>query len=97
MVTYVSLNNFTKKGAQEIKNFPQWADEVGIRMEELGVEVLSWHLVMGAYDEVVVWTAPSDEVAVAFLLEIGSYGRQSTVTLRAFNFDEAKAAIDLVP
>ena len=97
MVTYVTLNNFTKKGVQNIKNFPQWSEEIDKRIEELGVEVLAYYLVMGEYDEVVIWTAPSEEVAVAWLFEMAGRGNRETVTLRAFDFDEVKAAIKLVP
>ena len=97
MVTYVTLNNFTKKGVQNIKNFTQWNDEISKRIEELGVEVLAYYLVMGAYDEAVIWTAPSEEVAVAWLLEMGGRGNRETVTLKAFDYDQAKAAIEKLP
>jgi uncharacterized protein with GYD domain len=66
-------------------------------MEEVGVEILAYYLVMGEYDEVIVWTAPSEEVAVAWLLEVGQKGFRETVTMPAFDRDKFYAAIEKIP
>ena len=97
MPTYVTLHNFTKQGIENIKDMPVWRQEIGHRVKALGINILAHYLVMGDYDEVVVWEAPTDEVAVAWLLELGSRGNRETTTLRAFTYEQFHDAINKLP
>ena len=97
MPTYVTLHNFTDQGVSDIKNKPQWEAEIDPRLEELGITVTAYYLVMGQYDEVVVWEAPTDEVAVAWLLELGGRGNRRSVTLPAFENEQFNQALKGLP
>jgi uncharacterized protein with GYD domain len=48
---------------------------------------------VGAYDIVVIFEAPDDESATAFLLETGSGGAVRTTTLRAYDREEMSGII----
>ena len=57
----------------------------------------AYHLVMGQYDEVVVWQAPTDDVAMAWMLELGARGNRRSVTLRAFDNEQFNRALRALP
>jgi uncharacterized protein with GYD domain len=97
MPTFVTLQSFTDKGIKDIKNLPQRDAEIMERLKEMGITVTAYYMVMGQYDEVVVWDAPSDEVAAAWLLELGTRGNRRSVTLRAFGGDEFQHILAEVP
>ncbi len=97
MPTYVTLQNFTEKGVKEIGNIFHRDAEILKRIEALGIKVTAYYLVMGEYDEVVIWEAPSEEVAVAWLLELGARGYRRTVTLPAFSNEQFTKALKGLP
>ncbi len=84
MPTYVILMRLTDQGVRNIKDAPSRAEE-GIRgFEAMGGKVLGFYSTMGEYDYVAIAEAPSDEVAAAYSLALGSRGILRTTTLRAF-------------
>ena len=97
MSTYVTLQNFTDQAVKDIKNLPQRDAEMLKRLEPLGIKLIAYYLVMGEYDEVVVWEAPTDDVAMAWLLELGAMGNRRSVTLRAFSSAQFTEAIEGLP
>jgi uncharacterized protein with GYD domain len=85
MPTYISLLNFTQKGAETIKDGPKRLDIAKQRFKEAGAEIKAWYLVMGQYDAVAIFDAPNDEVVAKLALTTAMMGSVRTQTMRAFN------------
>ena len=97
MPNYVILMKLTDQGAKTIKDAPGRM-EAGIKaFEKMGGKVIGFYAVMGEYDYVGVGEAPSDEVATAFALAIGSLGNVKTTTLRAYTKEEFAAMVKKLP
>ena len=84
MPTYITLANWTDQGIRNVKESPQRLDAAKKAVEAVGGKWVGFYLTMGRYDMVVIIEAPSDEVASAVLLAIGSGGSIRTETLRAY-------------
>lgn len=84
MPTYITLANWTDQGIRNVKESPQRLDAAKKAVEAAGGKWIGFYLTMGRYDMVVIIEAPSDEVASAVLLAIGSGGSVRTETLRAY-------------
>ena len=84
MPTYITLANWTDQGIRNVKESPQRLDAAKKAVEAAGGKWSGFYLTMGRYDMVVIIEAPSDEVASAVLLAIGSGGSVRTETLRAY-------------
>jgi len=97
MPKYVTLFNFTEKGAQAIKDMPEATERAIKNFEAVGGKVLGLYLVMGAYDMVGVFECPSDEVASTSLLSLASAGLVRTTTLKAFTKDEFYGIVKNIP
>ena len=97
MPTYISLMKFTKKAITGVSDMPE-AIERGIeRLQKVGGAVEHLYLVMGDYDMVGIWTAPDDEAAMGFLLEIGAAGYVRTTTLQAFTMGAFGEMVSKLP
>jgi len=97
MATYISLLNYTQKGAENIKESPARLDAAKKAFQSMGAELKQWYLVMGQYDAVVVSEAPNDETVAKLLLLIAGQGNIRTQTFRAFNEDEYRKIIAALP
>jgi uncharacterized protein with GYD domain len=97
MPTYVSLVSLADKAMSGIKTLYGREQATRERMAEAGIRVKSSYLVMGEYDEVIVWDAPNAEVGAAWLLEVGAGGLRRTVTLRAFDAEELRRILEKAP
>ena len=84
MGTYIALINYTEQGIRNVKDSPDRADAARKVLEEMGGVWKDIYLTIGSYDIVLVFEAPSDEVAAKFLLAVGSAGNIRTTTLKAF-------------
>lgn len=84
MVTYCVLYQFTSAGMANPKELPKGIEEVHQSIAAMGGKVLACYVLMGEYDSVGIYEFPSDEVALAFLLAVGSRGVAKTVSLKAF-------------
>jgi uncharacterized protein with GYD domain len=84
MNTYIQLLSWTEQGVRSVKDSPARLEAAKKTIRELGGEMKSFHLTMGAYDMVVVLEAPSDEVAARFALSVAQGGNVRTQTLKAF-------------
>ncbi len=84
MPTYITLANWTDQGIRNVKESPQRLDAAKKAVEAAGGKWVGFYLTMGRYDMAVIIEAPSDEVASAVLLAIGSGGSIRTETLRAY-------------
>jgi len=87
----------TDQGVRDIKNAPQRVAEAVKALEAMGGRLISFYTVMGEYDYVGIAEAPSDEVAMAFLLGLGLAGNVRTTTLKAFTTEELARIIKKLP
>lgn len=97
MPTYICLMKLTDQGIKDIKNAPKRIEEAVKGLEAMGGKLIGFYTVMGEYDYVGIAEAPSDEVAVAFLLGLGSAGNVRTTTLKAFTSEQFAAIVKRLP
>lgn len=97
MPTYISLMKYTAKGIETIKDGPQRTEEAIKGLEQMGGKLIGFYSVMGEYDLVGIAEAPSDEIAMAYLLALGADGNVRTTTMRAFTWQESAAIIEKLP
>ena len=97
MTLYVTLFNLTDKGVKDVKNAPQRIKEGLKGFEALGGKILGFYAVMGEYDYVSIGEAPSDEVAMTYMMAVGSLGFVRTKSLKAFTIEEFSAMVGNLP
>ena len=97
MPTYISLVNFTQKGAETIKDGPKRLDTAKQRFKDAGAEMKAFYLVLGQYDAVVIYDAPNDEVVAKLALTTGMMGSVRTQTFRAFNEGDYRKIVSSLP
>jgi uncharacterized protein with GYD domain len=66
-------------------------------LEAMGGKLIGFYSTMGEYDYVGIAEAPSDEVAVTFLLALGAAGNARTTTLKAFTQGEFAEIVKRLP
>ena len=93
MPTYISLINFTQKGAEAIKDGPKRLDAAKQRVRDAGAELKAFYLVTGKYDAVSIIEAPNDEVAAKIAMGTAALGFVRTQTCRAFAEDEYRKIV----
>ncbi len=97
MPIYITLMKLTEKGVKELQDAPKRI-ETGIKyMERLGGKLLGFYVTFGEYDYIGIAEAPNDEVAMRFLLGLGSAGNIRTTTLKAFTKEQYAEIIKKVP
>ena len=97
MPTYVVLMNLTDQGIKEVKGAPERIQQSIKAFEAMGGKVTAFYTVMGEYDYVAIGEAPSDEVALGFLLGLCSQGSVRTTTLRAFTPEQFAGIVSKLP
>ena len=97
MPTYIILANLTDQAIKAIKIAPRRIDKAIRNFEEMGGKLVGFYSTMGEYDYVAIGEAPSDEVAMTFLLRLGSAGDIRTKTLRAFAKEELAEMLKKLP
>lgn len=97
MPIYVCLMKLTDQGVKDVKNAPKRIEEAVKALEAMGGKLIAFYTVMGEYDYVGIAEAPSDEVAVTFLLGLGSAGNVRTTTLKAFTREQFAAVVERLP
>ena len=97
MPTYITLMNMTEQGIKDIKNAPERTANSIKQLEEMGGKLIGFYMCMGEYDYVGIAEAPSDEVAMGFLMALGAGGNVRTTTLRAFSETEVAQVIGQLP
>lgn len=93
MATYISLINWTEKGAAGFKETVDRAEAGKQLAAAFGGALSEIYWTMGPYDIVAVSEAPDDETASAFALALGSQGNIRMTTMRAFSADEMRGII----
>ena len=96
MAKYVTLINWTEKGAATFRDTVARAEAAKEMAAAFGGALEQIYWTMGSYDIVAIVEAPDDESASAFVLALGSQGNLRGMTLRAFSADEMKGIIEKV-
>ena len=97
MATYVSLIQYTQRGAENMKESPARLEAAKELFRSLGAELKSFYLSMGQYDAVVISEAPNDETATKAAITVGAAGAVRTQTFRVFTEDEYRKLISELP
>jgi uncharacterized protein with GYD domain len=97
MGTYIMLASLTDQGVRTVKELPRWLQNSEALFKSMGAELRELYLVMGPYDWVVIFEAPSDEVAAKLALAVGAKGSNRTQTLRAFGRAETLKLVEALP
>ena len=97
MPTYISLMKLTDQGIKDVKNLPQRIEESIKGLEAMGGKLIDFYVVMGEWDYLGIAEAPSDEVAMTFLLALGSAGNVRTTTLKAFTMEQVAGMVSKLP
>jgi uncharacterized protein with GYD domain len=77
-------------------NAPARIDEAIKLFEKMGGKVIGVYMVMGEYDFITVSECPSDEMATAFSLALGSQGNVKPTTLKAFTAKEIPGILNML-
>jgi uncharacterized protein with GYD domain len=93
MVTYLMLLNWTDQGIRNVKDSPKRLDAVKKLAKDLGGEVKSFYMTMGAYDVVLIVDMPNNDKLASFGLKLGSLGNMRSTTLKAFPEDDYRRII----
>lgn len=96
MATYISLISFTQRGSEDVKNTIARAAEFSEVAAKSGATVQDVYWTLGNHDGVLVFDAPSEEIAAALILGLGARGNVRTETLRAFDTNGIQAVLDNV-
>ncbi len=92
MARYVSLIRFTEQGASALKHSTKRAHAFNQAAAKSGAKVEAQYWTLGAYDGVLVLSAPRPEQALRCLAELAADGNVKTETMQAFD-DKDFAAI----
>jgi uncharacterized protein with GYD domain len=96
MATYVTLFNFTEKGAREIKDTLKRVEAAKAAAKQFGVTIKEILWLQGQYDLVAI-TEVTDEIAAAALtLNTIKLGNSRTQTMRAFTAAEMAKILEKV-
>ena len=84
MPTYVMLANWTDQGIRTIAECPKRIDAARRALEDMGGQIRTVLMTMGAYDLVAIFEAPDDAVSARFTLMLGRLGNVRTTSMKAF-------------
>ncbi len=88
MATFISNIKFTQQGIKGIDETTKRASSLKATAKKMGAKITSVYWTLGDHDGVLIFEAPDDETATAFLLHIGAMGNVHTTTTRAFTANE---------
>jgi len=97
MVTYVVLGNYTEQGIRNIKKLPELRQSAERWVTSKGGRIVVNYTTMGAYDFVIIFEFPSEEVALEGAFLFGSMGDIRSTSLRAFTTQEAEKIAQRLP
>ena len=97
MPNYIILLNLTDQGIRNIKDSPNRAKAVKAAIEKADGKLIGNYYTFGLYDGILIAEFPNDEMAMFFMLTLGSQGNVRTTTLKAFTNDEASKIIEQLP
>lgn len=93
MATFISNIKFTQQGMQTIGETTKRAAALKAAGKKRGIKIAEVYWTLGDHDGVLIFDAPDDESATAFLLYVRSLGNVQTTTVRAFRAAEIDAIL----
>jgi uncharacterized protein with GYD domain len=87
MPTYIMLGRLTTQAKRNQTEALKARDQLWSQFQKKGVKITPY-MTMGQYDVVNVVEAPTEELAMQFLIAAGATGNIDTTTLRAFTAQE---------
>ena len=93
MATYVILYRFTAQGLKDVKRTVERGEEARKQNEARGFKFIGMYWTQGRYDLVAIVDAPSEEAAMASMLNIAAMGNVSSESLRAFTAEEMRKIV----
>jgi len=93
MARYISLLNWTEQGLRNAKDTLNRASAVRKAFQAKGSQLIDVYWTLGAFDVVVVFEAPDDEMATQLMMSVGMQGNVRSTTMRAFNEQDMAAII----
>jgi uncharacterized protein with GYD domain len=93
MATYVILYRFTAQGLKDVKRTVERGEEARKQNEARGFKFIGMYWTQGRYDLVAIVDAPSEEAAMASMLNIAAQGNVSSESLRAFTAEEMRKIV----
>lgn len=88
MPRYITLLQFTDKGARELQSSTARAKSFADAASKAGVKIEGQYWTLGGYDGVLILSAENEAKALHCLLELASQGAVRTKTLTAFTESE---------
>jgi uncharacterized protein with GYD domain len=88
MPTYVTLLQFTERGIHNVKDTVKRSEAFRSQAKKHGATVKEEIWTLGAHDIVVIFEAPDDETASAFILSADELGNVRSETVRGFTAPE---------
>jgi uncharacterized protein with GYD domain len=96
MATYVTLFNFTEKGAREIKDTLKRVEAAKAAAKQFGVTIKEVLWLQGQYDLVAITEATDEIAAAALTLNTIKLGNSRVQTMRAFTAGEMAKILEKV-
>ena len=96
MATYVTLFNFTEKGAREIKDTLKRVEAAKAAAKQFGVTIKEVLWLQGQYDLVAITEATDEIAAAALTLNTIKLGNSRVQTMRAFTAAEMAKILEKV-
>ena len=93
MTTYLMLLNWTDQGIKNVKDSPKRLDAVKKLAKDMGGEVTSFYMTLGAYDLVLIVNMPNNDKLASFGLKLGLLGNVRSTTLKAIPEDDYRRII----
>jgi uncharacterized protein with GYD domain len=87
MPTYIMLGRLTAKAKQNQAEALKNRDQLWSQFQKRGVKITPF-MTLGPYDIVNIVEAPTEELAMQFLMAAGATGNVDSTTLRAFTAQE---------
>jgi len=97
MAIGICLMKLTEQGIKNLKEAPKRIAEAKKAIEATGGKLLDIYLTMGEYDYVAITEFPSDEIAMTYLMTLGTGGNVRTTTLKAFTLEEFQKMTEMLP
>lgn len=97
MVRYMCLLKFTAQGLQKLEQSTKRADAFRREAEAAGVTIEVSYWCVGAYDGVIILTAPDEHAALRQIARLAGGGNVQPESLRIFTAREFDAVMNLTP
>ena len=93
MATFISTISFTAQGIQNVKDTCKRANALKLAAKKMGIKMQEVYWTLGPFDGLLVFDAPDEETATAFMLQSASWGNVRTQTARAFKAAEMEGIL----